>query len=208
MPMLYLKHQIVNLDLVAEISVKREWATLRFAFARLDERGARLFLSPAEAHPLLTYLNTARESMIAWVATGDRMINLDLVADVWVERDQIRLVPVLPDQRGGPLPRSFSRRLGRPILAYFQQPGVLVAEEAAQRSSVGPSWAAIGDHLINLALVTSIRFAGQQVLVSFTGLPNFSRSFPIDEAGPLLDYMQHLGVLPIEAVQHSDGNVE
>ncbi len=202
--LLYLKHQIVNLDCIAEISVKRDRVTLRYAFARLDEPGARLFLSPGEAEPLLIYLRAARETMPGWVTIADRLVNLDLAADIWVEHDQLQLVLALPDQRGGPLIRSFTRQAGRSILAYFRPRDA----RALESNSIVPfrqhAWVTVGTHLINLALVSGIRFTPQHVNVSFVGLPNFVRVFGDREATPLIERLQQLGVLPIEAVPSHD----
>ena len=47
--LLYIQNQVVNLDRIAEVSLKRERVTLCFTFARINDPGARLFLSP-EGH--------------------------------------------------------------------------------------------------------------------------------------------------------------
>src|SRR5919202_3630779 len=70
--LLYLKHHVVNLDRIAEISVKQGRVTLCYAFARLDEPGARLVLTPQEAEPLLAALQTPRADWPAWVPVADR----------------------------------------------------------------------------------------------------------------------------------------
>src|SRR3712207_3762637 len=119
--LLYLKHQVVNLDRIAEISAKRGRVTLCLAFARIGEPGARLSLSPAEAEPLLAVLRQAvlRQAgmhLPAWVPVADRLVNLDLAVDVWIDREQVTLVSALPDQRGGPLPRIFPRAVAQPLL--------------------------------------------------------------------------------------------
>ncbi len=201
--LLYIQNQVVNLDRIAEISLKRERVALCFAFARINDPGARLFLSPEEAQPLLTYLRSAPEGRHTWVAVADRLFNLDLTADIWIGQAQVRLISALPDQRGSPIPRNFPRQVAQPILSYFREAGVLRVEgkpEAADWSG----WVAAGDHLVNLALVSGIRFGTQHVQVSFAGLPKFARSFPYAEAAPLIDRMQQLGILPIEAVHIQD----
>ena len=201
--LLYLRQQVINLDRIAEISVKRGRITLCFAFARLGEPGARLLLSPTEAEPLLTALQQARAELPGWVAVADRLVNLDLAVDVWGARDQVVLVLALPDQRGGPLPRRFPRPVARPLLAYFKQAGVLAMERTAAGAD-RPGWVQAGEHLINLALVSDIRFSAQQVQVAFAGLPHFARSFSYEEAMPLIERLQQLGSLPIDAVHAGD----
>jgi len=199
--LLYLRQQVVNLNRIAEISVKRGRVTLCFAFARLGDPGARLVLAPQEAELLLATLRRAEADLPAWVAIGDRLINLDLAVDVWLARDQVTVVPALPDQRGGPLPRNFPPALVRPLIAYFEHAGVLSRE--GNRNTPAPErpgWVRAGEHLINLALVGGIRFTGQNVQVVFAGLPRFARSFTFVEAAPLLEQLQQLGGLPIDAL--------
>ena len=200
--LLYLRHQVVNLERIAEISVKRgRGVTLCFAFARLGDPGARLLLPPPEAEALLLALKEARAELPAWVPVADRLINLDLAVDLWVTRDQVTLVPTLPDQRGGPLPRRFPRPVAQPLLAYFEQTNVLFMEGAEPLATDRPGWVEAGEHLINLALVSGIRFTAQQVQLTFAGLPHFARSFPYAEATVLIERLQQLGALPIDAVR-------
>lgn len=185
--LVYIRQQIVNLDHIAEISVKRGRVTLCFAFARLGEPGARLVLSPTEAEPLLMGLRQIGPDLSAWVAIDDRLINLDLVVDIWSTHDEVILAPALPDQSGGPLPRIFPRPAARSLLGYFEHPG-----------TAHPDWVTAGDHLINLALVSSVRLGAQHVQLVFVGLPRFMRSFSYAEARPLLERLQHMGALPID----------
>ena len=203
--MLYLRHQVVNLDRIAEILVKRGRVTLCFAFARIGDPGARLVLSPMEAEALLAALKHGGANLQAWVAVEDRLINLDLAVDVWIARDQVVVVPALPDQRGGPLPRSFPGPVARPILAYLEQAGMRSMEGAADSAADRPGWVEAGEHLVNLALVSGIRFSAQQVQVVFAGLPHFTRSFSYVEATALIERLQQLGSLPIDAVHLGDG---
>ena len=200
--LLYLRHQVVNLDRIAEISAKRGRVTLCYAFARLGDPGARLLLSPAEAEALLAALRDARGQLPAWVSVGDRLVNLDLALDVWATADQVTLVPALPDQRGGALPRRFPRPVAEPLLAYFRRADVLPMDHPAS-SADRPGWVVAGEHLINLALVSNIRFSAEEVQLSFAGLPHFARSIPYAEARLLLDRLQQLGGLPIDALRVS-----
>ena len=201
--LLYLKHHVVNLDRIAEISVNRGRVTLCYAFARLDEPGARLVLTPAEAEPLLAALQAPRTDWPAWVPVADRLVNLDLVLDVGIAPDQLTLISALPDQRGGPLPRRFPRTAMRPLLAYFEQIGVLVGSSVAPPEA-GLHWVVAGTHLVNLALVSAIRFGPQEVQLGFAGLPQFARVFSYAEATQLIERLQQLGSLPIDAVPVED----
>jgi hypothetical protein len=211
--LVYVRQQVVNLDRIAEISVKRGRVTLCFAFARLGEPGARLVLSPAEAEPLLIGLRQVGPDLSAWVAIEDRLVNLDLVVDIWSTQDEIILVPALPDQNGGPLPRSFPRLAARSLLSYFEQNGRLSQDRAATPGPPLPAWITAGEHLVNLALVSGIRLGAQHIQVVFAGLPHFARSFSYGEARPLIERLQQMGALPIDAMhiatrQDSDGDPE
>lgn len=203
--LVYLRQQVVNLDRIAEISIKRGRVTLCFAFARLGEPGARLVLSPAEAEPLLIGLRQIGPDLSSWVAIEDRLINLDQVVDIWSIRDEIILVPALPDQSGGPLPRRFPRPAARALLGYFEQAGRLSQERALAAGTALPGWITAGEHLVNLALVSGIRLGAQHVQLVFAGLPHFARSFSYGEARPLIEQLQHMGALPIDAILSASG---
>jgi hypothetical protein len=197
--LLYLNHQLVNLDGVAEIALTTEHVTLAFAFVPVAAPHARIMLSWQEAQPLFSALQQGQAHYPAWVALTDRIVNLDLAVDVSMTSDEVTLVAAHANAWGGPLPRRWSRSDAQPILAYFHhlrlQPAV--PADGANRSS----WAAIGEHLINLALVTQVRFRENHIQMAFAGIPRFARSFAYGEAAPLLEHLQHLGVLPIEAVR-------
>lgn len=211
--LVYVRQQVVNLDRIAEIAVKRGRVTLCFAFARLGEPGARLVLSPAEAEPLLIGLRQLGPDLSAWVAIEDRLVNLDLVVDIWSTQDEMILVPALPDQSGGPLPRRFPRSAARSLLTYFEQNGGLSQERAATPGTALPDWVTAGEHLVNLALVSDVRLGTQHIQVVFAGLPHFARSFSYGEARPLIERLQQMGALPIDAMhsatrQDPDGDAE
>jgi hypothetical protein len=142
------------------------------------------------------------------VALADRLVNLDLVLDVGIAPDQITLISALPDHRGGPLPRRFPRPDMWPLLAYFEQAGVLAGNPGGAPEA-GLQWVVAGTHLVNLALVSAIRFGAQEVQLGFAGLPQFARVFPYAEATQLIERLQQLGSLPIDTVPvEDDGAVD
>jgi hypothetical protein len=196
--LLYLNHQLVNLDGVAEIALTTEHVTLAFAFVPVAAPHARIMLSWPDAQPLFNALQQGQAHYPAWVALADRIVNLDLAVDVCVTAEEVTLVAAHANAWGGPLPRRWARQDAQPILAYFQQLRLQPAAPAAANRS---SWAIVGEHLINLALVTQVRFRENQIQMAFAGIPRFARSFAYGEAAQLLERLQHLGVLPIEAVR-------
>ena len=193
--LVFVRQQVVNLDRIAEISFKRGRVTLCFAFARLGETGARLTLAPAEAEPLLTSLRQINPEQSPWVAIEDRLVNLDLVVDIWSTHDELILVPALADQRGGPLPRAFTKTAARSLMAYFEHAG-----SWPQQRLDHPDWVTAGEHLINLALVSGVRLGAQHVQLLFTGLPRFTRNFSYADARALIERLQQSGALPIDAI--------